>query len=436
MRTLAAATAALGFEDYDRRWEAIAAAGGTASVALDTRMFGWRYLSLNALLLESDEVASLRRLTERFGRLLTWATLGLLEDADWWSELAWPWPAVELARQEPAHPFGGITLYGRFDWLLDQRNGRWQLVEYNADTPSGGREVEGLDPAVRRLVVERTGLRPRLLGQRLPSQLVAAVRRRIREHEISSGRPVRLVGVVSSHNWLEDMSQAWWLAGLLRAAGLPALVGDLNDLAVRGGEVRLRGQPIDALYRFYPIERLYRQGLFAPLIEAAVDRRLLLLNGLRGFLAQSKTVLAWLWEHRDRCTSADRAAIEQHLPAAIPARFPDAWERLPHAVVKHANGREGAEVVFGDALLERPDEWEARLLEGGYVVQERVLPVPVDDVAVDEIAHRVDVVAPRYPCVGAFCIGGRFGGCYTRLDGPITTGRATFVPTFQAPAAR
>ena len=27
----------------------------------------------------------------------------------------------------------------------------------------------------------------------------------------------------------------------------------------------------------------------------------------------------------------------------------------------------------------------------------------------------------RFACVGAFSIGGRFGGCYTRLDGPITS---------------
>jgi hypothetical protein len=42
-------------------------------------------------------------------------------------------------------------------------------------------------------------------------------------------------------------------------------------------------------------------------------------------------------------------------------------------------------------------------------------------------------VEPRYACVGAFSIGGRFGGCYTRLDGPITSVRATYAATLQAP---
>jgi glutathionylspermidine synthase len=433
VRTLAEETAAWGFEAYDRHWERVAHQGAQTALALDTRMFGWRYVSLNALLLTPAEVAEMRQLTVRFGRLLTWATQGVLDDPDWWSELAWPWPAIELARQEPPHPGDSVTLYGRFDWLQDERNDRWQLVEYNADTPSGGREVQGLDPPILRLHRQASAPPLRRLGAHLPRQLVDAIQTRVSQFEQAQRRPVGTIGVVSSHTWLEDMSQAWWLAGLLRQAGRTALVGDVADLAVHHGRVHLRGQPIDALYRFYPIERLYRRGIFAPLMEATIDGRLLLLNGLRGFLAQSKTILAWLWEHRTECSQADQLAIERHLPAAIPARAPDAWDRLPTSVVKHANGREGAEVAFGDVLMQKPEDWETRLLEGGYVVQERVMPAPVADVAINEIDRTLAVVAPRYACVGAFCIGGQFGGCYTRLDGPITTGRATFVPTLLGP---
>jgi hypothetical protein len=36
-------------------------------------------------------------------------------------------------------------------------------------------------------------------------------------------------------------------------------------------------------------------------------------------------------------------------------------------------------------------------------------------------------------CVGAFTIGGQFAGCYTRLDGPITSARATYAATLAAP---
>lgn len=429
MRTLAREALAWGFNRYDRDWERVARIGATSAVTLDTRLAGWRYLSLNAVVLTPAEVARLRILTEQFGQLLDWATAGILEDLAWWPELAWPWAAIELARQEPPHPGGATTLYGRFDWLLDAGKNDWQLVEYNADTPSGGREVTGLDPAVKRLHAEEQLGR---IGSKLATQLTRAVQARLDSHAQTTGRPVRLVGIVSAHGWLEDISQAWWLGGLLRDAGQDTVVGDVRDVEVRGGRVTVRGREVDALYRFFPVERLYRHGVFAPLMDAALDGRVLLLNGLRSFLAQSKAVLAWLWAHRGEAPGGIRSTrlIERHLPLVVPARSPGAQGLLADSVVKHVNGREGAQVVFGDTLVGNTEAWEARLIEGGYVVQRRVQPVSVEDVSIDEHSGVLEIATPRLACVGAFCIGGRFGGCYTRLDGPITTARAAFVPTF------
>ncbi|MDQ3811964.1 MAG: glutathionylspermidine synthase family protein, partial [Chloroflexota bacterium] len=266
----------------------------------------------------------------------------------------------------------------------------------------------------------------RLHGAPAPSAgLAARLTRVLRARAACHGRPVRVIGVVSSHSWVEDMAQATWLAWLLRRAGQPALVGDVTDLAARRGRITLRGQTIDALYRFYPVERLYRHAVFAPLMEAAIDQRLLLLNGLRGFLAQSKACLAWLWTQRHTLSAVDCEAVERHLPPTLLARDPRAVRLLPGAVVKHVNGREGDSVVFGQAL--DSGAWEARLLEGGYVVQRAVASPAVQDIEVDEWRERLEWVSPRYACVGAFVVGGRFGGCYTRVDGAITSARATYV---------
>ena len=229
------------------------------------------------------------------------------------------------------------------------------------------------------------------------------------------------------------MAQATWLAWLLRRAGQPTLVGDVTDLATRGGRITLRGQPIDALYRFYPIERLYRHAIFASLCEASIDGRLLILNGLRGFLAQSKACLAWLWSNRARLGASACTTIERHLPPTFLAREPSAAEWVPRGVVKHVNGREGDSVVFGNTL--DAAGWEARLIEGGYVVQRAVASPALEDVDVDDLHRQVRCTGPRYACVGAFSIGGRFGGCYTRLDGPITSAQATYAATLREPAA-
>jgi glutathionylspermidine synthase len=240
------------------------------------------------------------------------------------------------------------------------------------------------------------------------------------------------VGVVSTHRWQEDLSQAVWLTSLLEEAGQRALVGDVHDLGVQGGRVTLRGQPIDALYRFYPFERLYRHAIFAGVCEAAIEGEVLLLNGLRGFLAQSKACLAWLWANRCAFAEADRTAIERHLPRTLLAGDPAALGMLADSVVKHVNGREGDSVVFGRDL--DAAGWVERLLEGGYVVQRAVGSPELLDVRVDDLQRSVSLIGGRFACVGGFLIGGEFGGCYTRLDGPITSGQATYAVTLREPA--
>ena len=407
---------------YVTAWDGVARAG-MRQLNLDTWAAGRRYLSLMSVVLSAAEATQLRDMTIRFSGLLDAAVDGILNDPDWWSSLAWPWPAIELARQEPAHPGRRASLFGRFDCLLDA-GGTWQVIEYNADTPSGAREATGLEPLIAHVHAPLRGLS----GQ-LSSLLVKTLCERIKQHPT----PVRRLGIVSSHTWLEDMAQATWLAWLLRRVGQTTLVGDVTDLATQGGRITLRGEPIDALYRFYPVERLYRHAIFASLCEASSDGRLLILNGLRGFLAQSKACLAWLWANRARLGGSACHTIERHLPPTFLAREPSAVDWVPQSVIKHVNGREGDSVVFGNTI--DAAGWEARLIEGGYVVQRAVNSPVLEDVEVEDLNRQVRWAGPRYACVGAFLVGGQFGGCYTRLDGPITSARATYAATLREPAA-
>lgn len=410
----------LDYARYCDDWDEVAGAG-YANYNVDTWAGGRRYLSLLAVALTAAEVVQLQDVTRRFSRLLNLAVTGILADAEWWSSLAWPWAAIELARQEPSHPDNAATLLGRFDCLLDQ-DGVWNVIEFNADTPSGGREAVGLEPAVARLYPRLRRLQPRLQRQ-LTDTLIG----RIRQYPTS----VKLVGVVSTHRWLEDIAQAVWLADLLCQAGQPSIVGDINDLSVRGEKVMLRGQHVGALYRFYPVERLYRHPIFAELCEASIDGRLLLLNGLRGFLAQSKACLAWLHANRSALSPSDQVVIERHLPRTLMARDPAAADLVGDGVVKHVNGREGDSVVFGASLDSAA--WEARLLEAGYVVQRVVRSQVVEDIEVDDVRHEIRPIPGRHACVGAFSVGGEFAGCYTRIDGPITSSRATYAATLAEP---
>ena len=113
----------------------------------------------------------------------------------------------------------------------------------------------------------------------------------------------------------------------------------------------LLGQEVQALYRLYPVERLYGQAVFPGLVEAALAGRVLLLNPLVALLAQDKALLAWIWEQRDSAlfTAAERAAIARHLPETyLITRVPPHVDRRAF-VVKEFFGREGEEVTSARA---------------------------------------------------------------------------------------
>jgi hypothetical protein len=105
-------------DDYVATWEHVARAG-LRHLNVDAWASGRRYLSLASVCLTRDEARDLKRLTNALVPLLDRAVDGVLDDPDWWPSLAWPWPAIELARLEPRHPGGLASLYGRFDYGLE-----------------------------------------------------------------------------------------------------------------------------------------------------------------------------------------------------------------------------------------------------------------------------------------------------------------------------
>ena len=110
----------------------------------DLWLYGEPYPTLNAVVLEPEEHASLVALTERFATIFHKAVRALQRDAGALQRLGFPWVALELlAREAPDEPF----ILGRFDFVLDA-GGAWQVLEYNADTPSGTRETVAVEGVV------------------------------------------------------------------------------------------------------------------------------------------------------------------------------------------------------------------------------------------------------------------------------------------------
>jgi glutathionylspermidine synthase len=387
----------------------------------DHLVLGEPYLALNALLLEPGELALLAGLTETFSRAFQRAGQALADDVPALVELGFPWAAAELLAGEPRR----LPLVGRFDFVLDTA-GRWWLLEFNADTPSGVREAIAVDRLAHRLLPDRGLSRP---SAALAPLLVAAVQR-----ALAGLPPGANLGLVTTAGELEDLAQMAFTQRLLRrplaARGLGVVLGDADNLHTTAGGLSLCGQRIAALYRYVPFEATFGSAFFATLYDAVVDGRLRLLNGLYGLLLQHKALPAWLWAHRrdEALPEEERAAIVSHLAPSWPiASYPPDLDRAG-LVAKQVFGREGEEVFFGEDL--DTAAWHALARRRTYVVQRRI-----------EVAPRAAVVAtslgPRLvegrATVGCFAVDGRFAGFYTRFGGKIITSRAKWLATLVEP---
>jgi glutathionylspermidine synthase len=385
----------------------------------DHLVAGEPYLALNALALGQDDLTELRRLTEAFSRAFEVAGRALQRDVPTLVSMGFPWVAAELLAAEAPR----VPVVGRFDFARDEA-GRWWLLEFNADTPSGIREAIAGDRAVAALLPEARGLaRP---SGRLAEQLVEAF-------EGALGGTSTL-GLVTSAGELEDLSQIVFLGELLRPGlarrGIDVVVGDARNLRATDRGTRLCGRPIDALYRLLSFESMLGTPAFVALYDAVLAGRLRLLNGLYGFLLQHKGVMAWLWARRHELDGEARSAVERHLPPTRwLAELTDA-EGRGDLVAKQVFGREGEEVFFGADLSD--EDWAALRRRGGYVAQRRIRVAELDAAVPTALGP---TLWRGHPTVGAFAVDGRFGGFYTRFGPRLITVRSKWLATLIESAA-
>lgn len=379
---------------------------------------GEPYLALNALVLDAADHALLARLTETFAAAFQKAGERLAADVPGLVEMGFPWLAAELLAAEPPRR----PLVGRLDFVRDE-DGRWWLLELNADTPSGVREAIVADELAHALLPTDGLARP---GAALAPSLIAAFRAAL------AGAPRgRALGLVTTTSMLEDLAQMAFtrelLAGPLGERGIEVVLGDLDNLAATRRGLTLCGRPLGALYRYVPFEGMLGSPAFAAIYEAVAAGHLALLNGLYGLLLQHKGVMSWLWAHRDdeRLGDEERAAIRRHLPPTWPIDAYPEEEAQASLVAKQVFGREGEEVFFGEDLA--PEAWTALVRRRTYVAQRRVRVVELAGAVPTSVGFER---RSGHASVGCFAVDGRWAGYYTRFGGKVITSRAKCLATF------
>lgn len=392
---------------------------------------GEPYIGYNAIVLSEAERDELVKVSESFGRIMTKAMVAIVEAGpEVYRRLGWPELLDYALRYEPPNRY--LTLCGRFDFAHNPSEG-WQILEYNSDTPSGSQEVTVVE---ERLFKQLAKLAPvARLNLNIEQDLVQAFYEEALfapvpygvEEEEGPRLPPR-VGFITQARYLADLAQVEYYANRLRQKGIECVVGDLLNLSMAGDSLLLMNQPIDAIWRLYQIEKFARAPIFMAYTQANIIGSLKCLNNLRGFLAQSKAVLAWIWQERNNSqifSEEEQATIAQNLPEThLLADLPENFDYSGY-IIKEFYGREGAEVYNGATLSH--EEWLQCRQWGTFVAQRRIELASLPHLVLNE-QNEAEIIE-AFPCVGSFIIADKWGGCYSRIGAKITNYQAQFIPT-------
>ncbi len=404
---------------------------------IESQVRGQPYVGFNALVLGQTERDELAHLTHVFGQVWFKALAAIVSDpTSDLTLLGWPTALNFPLRSEP--PNRWLTALGRFDFALDP-DGHWQLLEFNSDTPSGAQEASLIEARSFGLLsrfsrnYHLARLKPNIglaMAQALLDEAnFVPVPFEIEAAPAASPTRPPIIGFLARGRHLTDLAQVLYYTQALHELDptLQCIVGDPLNLALVNNRPLLLGQPIDALYRLFPIEDFWRDPIFAAYTQANLNGSFKCLNNLRGFLAQSKAILAWVWRERENTElfdATERTVIASHLPPTYVIKD-FASEPSPHYVVKEIFGREGIG-VWDSANLDAT-QWQTFRQNGNYIVQGKINIAPLPHYWLDAQNQLQSGLVT--PCVGSFLIGGEWGGCYSRVGKPITDSSAQFVPT-------
>jgi glutathionylspermidine synthase len=293
---------------------------------------------------------------------------------------------------------GDLASLVRVDLLLSE-DGQWRACEINADCPGGHNEALGL-PRLARAAGFMGGQNPTVVTHALAQRLA----------DLAEGGAVALLYATA---YAEDLQVCAIVQRTLASLGVRAILAPPTAPRFARGELRVGGEPVRALYRYFPTEYMQGQHNVGAIAEAVARRRVRSLTSFAHIYAQSKLAFARAWRHAPSLHEDDREAIARHTPETFDLKHVSREELLADRgrwVLKKAYGRVGDEVFVGPLIAN--DVWP-RLVDGvlalvaggeSWIAQRFVRQSPIDT-----------PWGPCYVTLGAYVLDGRFVGYFARV---------------------
>jgi hypothetical protein len=321
---------------------------------------------------------------------------------------------------------GQVTQLARPDMYAEAAGLR--LLEFNMGSGSGGIDNADICRAMLRHPVLKEYARAHHLSY------VDTMREQVRMIFAETGFAPGSFPMMAVVAWPDHFQRVGLffhkIARRWRVLGLDAHACHIGQLKTSGGRVRLRGRPVDIIFRIFLMEHLLDpagQALIDPLLDAAADRQLTMYTPLDSELYGSKIPLAMLSDDASRplFTAAQLAAFDRILPWTRlvrpgPVTLEDgrrvdllgyAASHADDLVLKPALLHGGLGVLPGWHPGTTPRIWRERLADATqspYIIQRRIRPVP--ELCPGEAGELV----PWNVTWGVFTFPGGYGGMFAR----------------------
>lgn len=313
----------------------------------------------------------------------------------------------ELVAQELTAQTAFIS---RLDWCMDT-GGNWRILEVNSETPAGLMESVVLNDIIHSELAAHFH-NP---NEKLVLLIREAFKNIVKDYE--KVKHVENIGFVSCA-FSEDWYDTQLVYELLKDFPYNFISGEISGLETRDGKLCLYGKPLDAVYRYYPLDWLandpYFEGVTGTFMGSTPS-----INPPASFIPQSKAFFALMWELAGQgfYSRGEKDLIEKYVPrTTLSAKK---MKDIDNYCIKPFFGREGQQITFSFSG-EKTEQKNSVFQEW---VDSQTLPLKLF----------TTVYSAQYaacPVVGTYMINSKFGGIYTRAGSRITDRQAVYIPTF------
>lgn len=363
------------------------------------------YIGLDSVVINKEKFLELKAACEDICEIFKKAQNLVISNINTFAEVLGIEGLNNLAIQNYTDAF---TFLGRMDWCLNSK-GDWRLLEFNSETPAGLVESIG----VSKIIKEELNIKLENPNEDMPNTVKNVFHKILKDYE--KIKPIKNIAILST-TYYEDWYNVSAIYNIVKDIPYNIIMGNIFDVKVLNDKVYLYDTPLDAVFRYYPLDWFIKDGNEEML--KAMELNTLSINPPHTIITQSKAFLALIFELKNQgfFSDKDNKIIDKYI---APTSFDVENLNTVDICIKPLLDREGNGVILGCDALKEP--------EYDFVFQEREDIRPLDYTQYSTTGKDKKLL---YPIIGTYISGDKFCGIYTRLGELITTSSCIYAPVF------